>query len=1261
MRAFIVPVKGGGMLTRKKHFAAAFLLLSLVLVAAIAVSALAFGENGTATADDSFVAGDSVVFAHLTDTHYYSLAYCGDITENIAEYDAFTQSSTKMVIESTPYNLQALEDIRKEAPDYLFVTGDITLDGEVQGHVEMANLLRQLQNDIRNDEKPGFQVFVIFGNHDMYNPDAVSYHDGTADETIYNVTRADVYRIYSSLGYPDLTDGEIEAFYATLPLYGEVPYDSDTSAVSSRGEQVAYVNSSTANGITMEWKISEENEIAPADTESDYEYGDISAVARLPEGYSVILVDEELSNTVQQHHLGATLFDNTAEWISGMDFGSDTVIALFHHNAVPHFKGEDTLLKDFTIYNYEDTTDFLADEIGVRYVFSGHMHSNDIASRVSLGGNLITDIETSSVTGHRGAVRYARITKGTVGGTYAENFETRLELLSPVDISDMFSDNEYGRTYFDEEYIERFKLGEFVEDGVITDPSTYAATKLFLNIIDNMIYGSYVNVDFIGGLGDMLSGLVGGVDMLKGIPVAVLANNLIDHLEDVVLKDYVYSGTRFADEVAADERGAKLCGYVEELLEKAVNLPMNSAGDTLFDFVMGAYLDHVGGTDRAWADATEAEKEALAGLNDGTTIKALLNILLDKESGLYPIVMGLFDPINLGKDLSESDKTALNGLINMLLGLDIDNFCLNDNATLEKLFGALSLFGIDLGFDLKGMTGKEFIDDILASYVTDALYTSLGEIAHGIVYAFMIDEDAAAENSVGEYALYKADKSLAASFVQGNIDNTPTRERGMLPTQLTVTFGEDPVTTKNFVWFTDEDIQGTQIQYIKGEWDASKATTKDGEFVKYVTTTANIDLGIFATLMQKEVGRHSVSLTGLESGATYSYRVGDAEKGYWSDVYTFTTAPAEGTAFDALLITDIQGSATKPYDTAADILDAIADSGIFPEGYDFVINAGDVVDNSRNWVQWEYFLGSMQDYWANTTQIVANGNHDKYFYEGIDEEDVGKVAENMWIDEDACMDEYNYLQLHYGFSVPEQDTSTGAYFSFDYSSVHFIVLNTNNLNEDGDGLSDDQLEWLLSDLDSTDKKFKVVVMHKSIYSAGSHIDDSDVIGLRAELTPIFAEGGVSIVLSGHDHTYSESYYIDANGNAMEVAADAKTELGTVPGGVLYVSLGTFGDKFYNFRTDDDIPLQFGSDLHVPTLTSPTFGKLSFDGEKLWYYGYQYSEDNGGELKDVYTAAEDLLRGDGPTFEEKMVIIGVAVAAVVVVAAVFVAIARARKR
>lgn len=1250
--------------TGKRKFGLASVIVALVLVAAMAVTALAFKGNDTALADDSFAAsGSPVVFAHLTDTHYYPLSYCGDITDKESDYNAFTRSSMKMVIESTPYNLQALDDIRNESPDYLLVTGDITLDGELQGHVEMANLLRKLQNDIRAEGNPDFQVFVTFGNHDMYNEDAVSYHNGYADETVYNVSRADVVKIYSSLGYPDLTNEEIEAYYATLPLYGEVPYSSNKTAESNR-EEIAYINSTTASGIKIEWLFGE-NEIDADDTVSDYDYGEISAVAKLPGGYSLIVIDEELSNTVQQHHLGATLFDTTAEWLQSKDFGSDTVIAMFHHNALPHFKGEDTLLKDFTVYNYEDTTDFLGDELGVRYVFSGHMHSNDIASRVTLGGNLLTDIETSSVTGHRGAVRYARITKGNVGSAYAENFETRLELLSPVDMTELFSVNAAGRTYLDDEYIERFKLGAFIQNGVVTAPSDYAVNKLFLNIVDNVVYGSYVNVDFIGGLGGMLSDLLSGID-LSGLPINLsgiigdvepIVNNLIDHLEDNVLADYEYHGTRFAADIAADKRGAKLCGYVDELLQKAVNLPMNSANDTLFDFVMGAYLDHVGGTDRALADATASEIEAFEGLKNGTTIKALLDILLDKNTGLYPIVMGLFDAMDLSAGVSDSGLKSLNFFLDTFLGLTVDNLNLNDAKVLEKLFAMLKMFGVDPGFDLKGMSGKAFLDDILASYVTDSLYTSLGEIAYGIVYAFMIDEDAAVENSVGEYALYRADKQLSASYVQGRIDNTPTVERGMLPTQLTVAFGEDPATSKNFVWFTDEDISGTQIQYMKGEFDADKAIKVDGEFAKYATTTANIDLGIFASLMQKEVGRHSVSLTGLEPGTTYSYRVGDPDLGYWSDVYTFTTAPVEGTPFEALLITDIQGSAMKPYETAADIFDAIAASAIFSDGYDFVINSGDVVDNSRNWVQWEYFLGSLQNYWANTTQVVANGNHDSYSYEGYDKDDLAEAAENMWMDADAVTDAYNYLQLHYGFALPKQDASTGAYYSFDYSSVHFTVLNTNNLNADGDALSEEQTEWLLNDLAATDAAFKVVIMHKSIYSAGSHIDDSDVIGLRKQLTGIFADNGVALVLSGHDHTYSESYYVDKDGNAMAVDANAKTELGTVPGGVLYVSLGTFGDKYYNYRTDEDIPLEFGADLHVPTLINPTFGKLTFDGEKLWYAGYQYDTATG-EITDVYTAVDNMNR---PAWEEYLPIAVVSVGAALTLMAVLIAIVRARKK
>ena len=1241
-------------------------LIAALIVAAIAVVAVT-GADGSrsAAAEDAFVMRDEVVFAHLTDTHYFPAAYCGDITAVGTDYYDFMATSMKMVVEAAPYNIAAMDQILSELPDYLFVTGDLTLNGEIQGHIEMSNLLRGLQNAVREAGKPGFQIFVVFGNHDMYNDEAFSYRTNT-ETFVENVTRADIVKIYSSLGYPDLTNEEIAAYYDSLAADGfevysdHAPYDE--SAVSGEAQNgMKYINSTTAEGIEAKWLFRENGQEARMESGeiTDYDYGDISAIFTLPEEYSVILVDEELSNTEQQHHLGGMLFEQVKDWLSAEKeagtFGTDTIIALEHHNALPHFTGEDTLLKDFTMYNSEETADYMAD-LGVRYIFSGHMHSNDITSRVSLNGNLLTDTETSSVTGYRGAVRYARISRGVVGDKAAENFETRLEMLDSVDFTYLFENG-----LLTDDYIERFGLGEYIgSDRIVTDPSMYAATKLFLNIIDNVVYGSFINVDFLGNLGSLVEGLLpesaDGVlgSLLNAIrPVAgQLVNNLVDHIEDVVLADYVYGGDR--TEFTSDVRGAKLGGYLDELIQAAAYMPLNSAGDTLFDFVIGAYLDHVGGTDRPYSETTEDQREALDGLRDGSSIEKLLGILLEEETGLYRVVMGLFAPIDLTTGVPDSTVNALESVLGLLLGeVDLSALDLNSNALLNRVFDMLSAFGLDLGLDLKGMSGAEFIDDVLNSYVTDAFYASLGEIAHGIVYAFMIDEDAHTENSVGEYALYKWDETLAASWVSGEVDNTPTAERGMLPTQLTVTFGDEPKTTKNFVWFTDDAITGTQIQYIEGtEFDESAAVTVTGTFAKYATTTANIDLGIFATLMQTEVGRHSVSLTGLEPGTTYSYRVGSEELGYWSDVYTFTTAPEEGTPFEALLMTDIQGSGMKPYSIASDIMEAIASGDIFSGGFDFIINAGDVVDNDRNWVQWEYYLGSMQDYWANTTTVVANGNHDEHYYEGIDTEDIAEVAEYMWLD-DSIQDPYNYLLLHFGISYPAQDDSTGAYYSFDYSDVHFTVLNTNNLDANTHALSRAQLEWLNEDLDSTDRKFKVVIMHKSIYSAGSHIDDTDVIALREQLTPLFAEKGVALVLSGHDHTYSESYYIDANGNAMEVDADATTELGTVNGGVLYVSLGTFGDKFYNFRTSEDIPLEFGEALHEPTLSDPTFGKLVYDGERLWYTGYQYDVETG-EIADVHS----LVAGD---LERIIVIAAVCVAGVLTIMAVLIAIRRAASK
>ena len=130
---------------------------------------------------------------------------------------------------------------------------------------------------------------------------------------------------------------------------------------------------------------------------------------------------------------------------------------MMHHNLVPHLPLEDSLLKDFTIYGWREAADFLAD-IGVRYAFTGHMHSNDIAKHQSLNNNIIIDTETSSLTGYKGGMRYVIIERGSIGNTYAENYKSRMELVEKVDITDLFTEN-----FITESYLEFCNLTQYIE------------------------------------------------------------------------------------------------------------------------------------------------------------------------------------------------------------------------------------------------------------------------------------------------------------------------------------------------------------------------------------------------------------------------------------------------------------------------------------------------------------------------------------------------------------------------------------------------------------------------------------------------------------------------------------------------------------------------------------------------------------------------------------------------------------------------------
>jgi hypothetical protein len=205
----------------------------------------------------------------------------------------------------------------------------------------------------------------------------------------------------------------------------------------------------------------------------------------------------------------------------------------------------------------------------------------------------------------------------------------------------------------------------------------------------------------------------------------------------------------------------------------------------------------------------------------------------------------------------------------------------------------------------------------------------------------------------------------------------------------------------------------------------------------------------------------------------------------------------------------------------------------------------------------------------------------------------------------------------------------GAFYSFRYSGVHFTFINTNDTLNNG-MMSPRQLEWINRDLASAkeDGFISVVIMHKGLVTPSSHIRDPEIEAIRNELIEIFGRNQVALVIQGHDHMYSESFYLDANGNRAGTNDVHEFKLNPQVG-VLYVTLATIGEKFYHYEAGaNSARIAFGESIHFTDSTgrnklqNPIFGRLYFDGEDLFYRAYEF-DHNSGRITPVHNITRGL--------------------------------------
>jgi len=105
------------------------------------------------------------------------------------------------------------------------------------------------------------------------------------------------------------------------------------------------------------------------------------------------------------------------------------------------------------------------------------------------------------------------------------------------------------------------------------------------------------------------------------------------------------------------------------------------------------------------------------------------------------------------------------------------------------------------------------------------------------------------------------------------------------------------------------------------------------------------------------------------------------------------------------------------------------------------------------------------------------------------------------------------------------------YYDFIRGDVHFFSLNSNNAEPDGNGVDSKQATWLREKLANSNKIWKIVYLHHTVYSSGYH-------GSNKNLQWPFADWGASAVVYGHDHYYERfeisgiPYFLNGSGGQV---------------------------------------------------------------------------------------------------------------------------------
>lgn len=383
---------------------------------------------------------------------------------------------------------------------------------------------------------------------------------------------------------------------------------------------------------------------------------------------------------------------------------------------------------------------------------------------------------------------------------------------------------------------------------------------------------------------------------------------------------------------------------------------------------------------------------------------------------------------------------------------------------------------------------------------------------------------------------------------------------------LNLTIGEDE-TKMNLTWYANTNTSGT-VQLAKA------GAMINGEFPSQFTT-------VEATNNQandKGFYYNQATLANLEENTKYVYRVVNGDQ--VSKIYDFTTKDFDG-SYNFIFAGDPQIGASGSASKDTEGWDKTLSDSINKFNPNFILSAGDQVNTASDENQYSGYLDHEE--LTSVPQATTIGNHDS---------------------------SSNAYTQH--FNLPNEtakgETAAGTDYWYVYNNTLFMNINTNNTST-----AEHKAFMKEAIKENQDVRWKVVVFHHSVYSVASHSVESSILKRREELTPVFDDLGIDVVLMGHDHVYVRSNMM----KGMKVSQETKDLTSvTDPEGILYLTANSAsGSKYYDIKTN--ISTDFVAKMDQSKQRSISNIEVSENSFKVTTYLYN-SNDNQWSTLDEFT-------------------------------------------